>query len=184
MGKTPFITENFVVYNNDGELLGAAEVTLPDLEYMTETITGSGIAGELEIPLPGQYKAMEVGLKFPALSESIIALAAPISHQLDIRGSIRGRDPASGELVSYPLKVVVKGPNKKAGLGKLEAAKAMENEFTIAANYLKIWIDNREKVEIDIINMIAVIDGVDYMARTRENLGKSSSLFNSVSDLF
>ena len=36
------------------------EVTLPDLEALTETLSGAGILGEIDEPLLGHYKASEI----------------------------------------------------------------------------------------------------------------------------
>lgn len=37
----------FRVYGEGNDLLGTANVTLPTIEPMTDTVTGAGIAGEI-----------------------------------------------------------------------------------------------------------------------------------------
>ena len=51
---------NFRVYENGNDLIGIADVTLPKVDYMTETVKGAGIAGEIDSPVKGHYSSMEV----------------------------------------------------------------------------------------------------------------------------
>ena len=45
---------NFRVYQDGADLLGVADVSLPSLEAMTETVKGAGVAGEVDSPVLGQ----------------------------------------------------------------------------------------------------------------------------------
>ena len=49
---------NCRVYNNGTDLIGIADVDLPKLEPMTDTVKGAGVAGEIDDPVLGHYKAM------------------------------------------------------------------------------------------------------------------------------
>ncbi len=44
--KVPEKLINFRVYEDGDDLVGVADVTLPTLDAMTETVKGAGIAGE------------------------------------------------------------------------------------------------------------------------------------------
>ncbi|MDH5525148.1 MAG: phage major tail tube protein [Desulfobulbaceae bacterium] len=172
MGKIPEKLINFAVYNDGAEMLGVADATLPSLEYMTDTVGGAGIAGEVDSPVLGHFKSLTVGIKFRTVTGNVTALAAPKSHHLDLRGSIQVYDSGSGEYTPTSVKLVVKAVPKKAALGKFETGKPQDSENEFEVNYLKLWIDGVEKIEIDKYNYMCVIDGVDYLAAVRANLGK------------
>ena len=48
MSKVDELVINYAIYEDAVEYLGTTEVTLPDLEYMTEELSGAGIAGNIE----------------------------------------------------------------------------------------------------------------------------------------
>lgn len=48
---------NFRVYVNGNNQAGVATVDLPDLEFMTDTVSGAGIAGEVDSPILAIYPA-------------------------------------------------------------------------------------------------------------------------------
>ena len=49
----PIRLVNFRAYNSSNLIIGTTDLTLPKIEYMTETVKGSGIAGEVDLPTLG-----------------------------------------------------------------------------------------------------------------------------------
>lgn len=45
MSKMDEVVVSYRIFENSTEYLGIANVTLPDIEFLTQTITGAGIAG-------------------------------------------------------------------------------------------------------------------------------------------
>ncbi len=163
----------FRVYRDGVDLLGVADVNLPQIQFMTETVSGAGIAGELDTPVLAHTQSMTLGLSWRTVTEQAASLAAPTGHHLDLRGSIQFHDAGEGKLVPKPVKLVVKGLPKKLGLGKLAAGKAMETATELEVYYLKLTIDGRERVEIDKLNYKFVVDGSDYLAAVNQHLGRA-----------
>ena len=50
MSKRPEQTVAYRVYHKGSDFLGIATIELPQVQQMTETLSGSGIAGEIENP--------------------------------------------------------------------------------------------------------------------------------------
>ncbi len=165
------VLTDFRVYKDGEDYLGMATVELPDLEAVTAEVKGAGIAGVADIPVDGHYSAMTLKLNWNTANAKQTALAAPIFHQLDIRGNIQAYDPGSAEHVHEAMKVVVKCKPKNTNLGKTEPGSAMDsaNEFEVI--YIKITQAGEETVEIDKFNYKCVIHGVDYLDEVRANLG-------------
>ena len=165
---------NSRVYDGDGNTLVAmADVTLPDIEFLSEAMSGSGLAGEYDSPVIGHFKAMKAKYKFRALYGSDLAMVAPKPRVFDVRASIQAVDAASGAYAPYALRVVMQGVPIKKGPGKVEPGKKMDNELEQSVTFYKIYVDGVAVVEIDILNYVCVIDGVDYLATVREHLGMS-----------
>ncbi len=162
---------NFRIYNDGTDLLGVADMQLPDLDWMTETVAGAGVAGEVDSPVVGHFKPLVLKLKWRAVTENGAKLTKSQAHHLDCRGSVQRMDASVGEYRTYPVKCVVKGIPKKVGLGKMEMGKTQDNETEFECVYLKYWIDGQEKIEIDKYNYIAIVDGTDYLATVRSDLG-------------
>lgn len=162
---------NYAIYKEDVGLLGSADVTLPSLELMSDTISGAGIAGEIESPVPGHYKSMELTIKWKTVTSEIVSLAAPVGHKLTLRASIQSHDPGEGKKIQSPFKVLVVATPKKLALGKFEVGKAQDAETAFEVSYIKVWLDGEEKIEIDKFNFISKIDGVDSLAEVRKNIG-------------
>lgn len=164
---------NFRVYQDGNDLLGVADVELPSLEAMTETVKGAGIAGEVDSPVLGHYGSMTLKLNWRTVVKPTIHLSAPKSHALELRGANQLYDAGAGEYKVSALKITARGMPKSTELGKLDVGTTGDagNEFELT--YIKISIDGRTYAEIDKFNYICVIDGVDYLKGVRQALGLS-----------
>ena len=80
---------NFEVFKGGNRKLGMADVTLPDINYKTATISGAGIGGEIEMPTPGQTESMETEISWRTINEDVTELLAMRSHDLEFRGGER-----------------------------------------------------------------------------------------------
>jgi phage tail tube protein FII len=97
---------NFRVYLEGENLVGVADVELPKLESMKETVSGAGIAGEVDSPVLGHYAAMSTTIKFRTITaEAAGSLAAPGAHLVDFRGSQQVQD--AGVIKTVPVRVTV-----------------------------------------------------------------------------
>jgi hypothetical protein len=163
---------NFEVFDADeGRLLGMADVELPNLEAKSDTISGAGIAGEMEAPTKGHYSAMSVTINWRNVEAQALKLLAPKVHALEFRGSIQVFNASTSVLEDVPYKVVTRCFPKSGGLGKLAPGAAMEPSREFSTHYVKVFLDGKEYIEIDQPNYICKIDGVDYLAAVRANLG-------------
>ena len=77
----------FRVYSDSNDYLGIATVDLPEITAMSDTVSGAGIAGEVETPVIGHYQSMTVTLHWRVIEGDISGLSSPKSHNLEIRGS-------------------------------------------------------------------------------------------------
>lgn len=171
MSKVPEKLINFRVYLDGADILGTADVQLPSLEPLTETVKGAGIAGEVESPLIGHLGSMTLTFNWRTIEKSVMVLSQPKAHALDVRGSQQVYDSENGEYKTAPVRVVVRAMPKNTSIGKFEVGTTTDtsNEFEII--YLKVFIDGKKEVEIDKYNYIYYISGEDFLAGVRADLG-------------
>jgi len=55
---------NFEVFENAKMFCGVASVKLPDLNFLTQTVNGAGIAGNMDGVIPGMVDAMTASFNF------------------------------------------------------------------------------------------------------------------------
>ena len=87
MANVPEKLINFKVYQDGNDLVGIADVQLPSLDAMTETVKGAGIAGEFDSPVLGHFGSMETVLNWRTLEKRNIMLAMQTGVNLDLRGA-------------------------------------------------------------------------------------------------
>ena len=103
--KVPERLINFRVYAEGNDLLGVANVELPSLEAMSDTVSGAGIAGEVESPILGHYGSMTTTFTWRTISADLTRLAEQKAHALDLRGSQQVYDAALGTYSTVPVRV-------------------------------------------------------------------------------
>jgi P2 family phage contractile tail tube protein len=114
---------------------------------------------------------MALKMKFRAIYKDLGVMMSPDPCMYDLRMSVQAMDAGASEYISYPSRVVVRGTPKKKGLGKLNVGKKMDNDFEFVCTYLKVFVDGEEVLEVDKLNFIYRVNGVDALASVREHLG-------------
>lgn len=171
----PLIPErlvNFTCYGGAAAaFLGMTDIELPSFEAMKETISGAGIAGEYDSPVPGHFTSQKVKLKWRTLTREALGILAPVRQVFDVRGAIQLQDSAAGALITQALRVECTGQPATQNLGKLEVGKVMGVETDIEIAVIRISIDGVPLIELDKFNMIFRVGATDYLAAVRQALG-------------
>ena len=163
---------NFAVYEDATEYHGMAEVTLPEISTITEELKGAGINGTLNSPYAGHIEAMSLSLNFRTVTKEVLKLAEPRNHQIDLRASQQQFDAVAGMFKQTAIKHVLIVMPTKFNPGKLAIAASAESTAEFSVSYFATFIDGVKVLEIDILNFIYFINGVDYLADVKKALGK------------
>ena len=163
---------DFKVYEDKNEYLGIAQVTLPDIAYITQQLTGAGIAGNVEAVLIGMVDAMTTSMQFRSCTDAAAKLAKPIAHQIDLRVAEQYWDSVAGQRTVQADKYVLKLIPKKFTPGNIAPASPTDANGEYSTYYYAAYKDGKQLWEIEPHNYICVIDGVDYMQPVRKALGK------------
>ena len=167
----PDKTINYNVYDDGERLLGTATIELPEIAFVADTLSGAGIAGEVETPVLGHLQAMQVTLNWNTIEESTIAMLANTARTLTLRSAQQKLDSAQGVLVSVPVKITLKTLPKSVSLGTFEMGAKTDSTSVLEVTYIKIDVDNTTTLEIDKLNYICSIHGEDLLAEVRSNMG-------------
>lgn len=162
---------NFNVYDDTEKLVGVTgEVTLPSLEFMSETISGAGIAGEFDSPTPGHFSSMQLELTFRSLTDKSFNLLKNKGKPVVLRAAQNSFSVQNFETVTRPLKITVRGIPKGLEPGKIAVNGATETKNTMEVLYYKIEENGNVLLELDKLNFIYIVNGEDLLADVRDSI--------------
>lgn len=158
-----------VFFLNEGWAGVVNKLTLPDIEFKTETFTASATGGEKEKVLP-ILKSLKPKINFSDYSAKVLALVGDPDGKtkpLIFRGSI-DRDG-----VAVGVKITMQGDWFKSSIGELTSGgQEAKLELEGSLNVYTIEIDGGEVVHVDLGNRIYRTDGKDHFATLRSQIGK------------
>lgn len=166
----PEVIHDFNLYLSGNKLGGVTgEVALPDFEAVTETISGAGILGEFESVIAGRYGSMEQEVPFRVINEDMFKLIDPtVPVELTLRGAIQQTVKATGAVDYIGMRVVFRGRSKKIAIGTVKQGGPMDSSIALELTYILIEMDGKSKVELDKINGVFRINGVDLLAKVHK----------------
>lgn len=163
---------DFRIYvNGSTDLKGVADLQLPSFESMSETVSGAGLAGEYESPNIGHFSSMKLTINWKMITGELTEFLRPEVIMLDCRLANQEYNAVKGKHEFKANRVVVKGMPTTNDLGKAEKGATYDGSSEIEVFYIKVQRDNKTLVELDKINYIYKVDGVDYMEKLRNALG-------------
>jgi P2 family phage contractile tail tube protein len=142
-------------------------LSLPKLTQKTDDYQGGGMSAPIEMAM-GLEKLEAAFTTNGVRRESLkyFGLADQTACNVVFRAAFKG---LKGEIT--PVVVTMRGGIKEVDMGDWKPADKSEIKHALKLVYYKLEIDGRVMYEIDPINMIQVIDGVDQSAAERSALG-------------
>jgi len=163
----------FKLYNSETNkaLDGTVTVELPSFELLSETFKGAGVAGEVNVPIPGVMSAMTAVISCPVIyGELVEYLETGSTKTLDLRNEIVVMNPDTHAMEKVPSRWVLKGPLSGSNPGKVEQAATGDASLTMQVYYVHHWLDGDDKLEWDPFKYIYTVNGKDMLAETRQNV--------------
>lgn len=150
--KIPTVLNNFNTYGSGHKYVGvSSEVSLPSFEYMTETIDGAGIGGEIEEAIEGSFGSLETETTFQNISREMFDFITQTGN-VTYRGSMQVLNTATQTNDFEGLVVTTKGKVKSFELGSLKKA-ARENRKSFV-KLLTVKFRSAERPSLNLINII------------------------------
>ncbi len=172
MSKQPEAIIDFEVYEDAVNFVGIANITPPDITYLSQTITGAGIGGNIEAVLIGMMEAMTCQMNFRSVTDAATKLAEPRKHNIDVRIAEQYWDTVDTAKEVQVDKFVMLVVPKTTSPGQIAPASASAASGQYAVYRYEAYKNGKELWCIDPFNYICRINGTDYMADVRKALGK------------
>lgn len=170
--KKPESNIMFELYEDNVNFCGLTQATLPNIAFIVQQIQGAGISGNVDVPILGMMEAMELALNFRSATDAAMSLAAPSVHHLDLRVAAQYWDDVAATYGVEADKFVLLARPKAMNPGNVQPATPADTANTFAVSYYAGYKDGNKIWEIDQVNYICMINGVDYLADVRKALGK------------
>lgn len=168
MAQVPRVLKNFSLFVDGRGLAGTVStLTLPTLTTKMEEFRGGGMDAPVEIDMG--MEALETSFELFDYDENVLSLyglADGAATQVTARGALR-RD---GE-EAVAMIVNMTGVIKEMDPGDWQSGEQTTMTCTMALRYLKVTIGGREVIEVDKVNMIRRVNGVDQLATIRTAIG-------------
>lgn len=148
----------------------AEEFTPAKLSMKTEEYRGGGMPGSVEINMGLDGGALNTEFTFGGYEAALLKKmhAAKIDAVLvRFAGSFQRDD--TGEVV--PVEIVQRGRIKEIDSGNMKTGDNTQMKVSMLNTYYKVIVNGEELVEIDIVNMIHKVNGVDMMEAHRKAIG-------------
>jgi len=166
--RAPLLTAQFNVFVDGGKkLLGLADVTLPNFEALSETITGAGIMGELEIPAVGQFSAMNFVMNFRSMLDVPLTFAVSKAYHFDLRSAQSYEETTTYERGEAKERYSVRGPVRVINHGNRAPNGLWEASIEIAVRRVEHYMDGKLLLEFDPLNDVYRVNGQDIYAQVR-----------------
>lgn len=170
MSKFSEIMTGYKIYENETDYYGAGDVELPKIVEITEEMSGAGVSGKYKATVTGALESMEMSINMRNPTSDGARLYEAREHTLTIRVNIQERDTVKG-VRQLGIKYVVKFEPYSYEPGKVANYSTGDSKITGAVTYFAQYIDGKETLVADPFNYIYRVNGVDYMADIRKNLG-------------
>lgn len=163
--------KNLNLFNEGNSYVGVVKsVTLPALGRKMESYRGGGMNGPVKADLGMsddgiQFEWKTGGLDLFSLKQFGMVKASGVA--LRFAGAFEQDD--TGEVSA--VEVVVRGRHETIEMGDAQPGEDTEHSMTTTCTYYKLTVDNEEIIEIDLLNFIEKVGGVDMLEKQRSALG-------------
>jgi hypothetical protein len=157
------------LFNDGNSYLGlVSSLTLPKLTRKLENYRGGGMSGSVAVDFGLDDDALTLEWSIGGLDELVLQQWGSTSNiPLRFAGSLQRDD--TGDVSA--VEVMMRGRHKEFDFGEYKQGEDTETKVTTQCTYFKLTIDGKELIEIDTVNMVEVVNGVDRLAEHRTALG-------------
>jgi len=173
--QIPNHVANYSIFKDGRRLIGLADVTLANMQNMADTLKGSGIFGEIDMPVQAHFQSMTVTLNWITVVDDALLASIQDGAQLDAWAAHQAHDSGTNRIIHNGWRYVMGTAPKSFNLGKLEVGAKGEAVSEYELISVRIFRNDRVVAEIDKENAICRwwdgVQLVDSAARIRQLIG-------------
>ncbi len=162
------LTDMSLFVDGKGYVGKCPELTLPKITPVVREYRAGGMSGTVEIGM-GAIEKMEAEFTLAGVEPDVLALLRVLPGDyapFNVRGALVDYDG-----VEKPVLVVMRGQVKAIDMGTWKPGDESSLKISMAVHYYRLEHGGSVIYEIDPVNMVMNIGGVDRLAQTRNNLG-------------
>jgi P2 family phage contractile tail tube protein len=148
----------------------SSDLQLPSIEKLTDTIKGSGIMGEIDLPTFGQLGSMTFAVNNRADNAQYAMLSRPGEIKFELVWVVDVFDSNNAKIGIQQHKVFMTGVSKKYDMGKIDVNSGADGSSEFEIYYLRKIVDGKEVLLIDKFNYKYAVNGIDYTSELRTAL--------------
>jgi P2 family phage contractile tail tube protein len=137
---------------------------------LSDTIKGSGIMGEIDWPSYLGVGSAQFSYNMRVDDVKAAYMSAPGKKRFEVRWVTDKIDTSGANIGIDSHKAVIIGVPKKYDAGKVEVNSASDGSNDLEVLYYKKTVNGKEIIEIDKLNYIYRVNGVDYGANVKSLL--------------
>ncbi|AMC35388.1 phage major tail tube protein [Janthinobacterium sp. B9-8] len=165
----PSKLKGFNVFMDGINFVGkVSEVTLPKLSRKMEEYRGGGMGGTVDIDLG--LEKLEMSATYGGFMREIFTTFGAATHDAVLIRFAGGYQREDSEEVDA-IEVIMRGRHKEIDMGSAKPGEDTEFKVSSSLSYYKLTLNGKTQAEIDTVNMIEIIDGVDRLAKMRSAIG-------------
>ncbi|WP_416261790.1 phage major tail tube protein [Gibbsiella quercinecans] len=159
------------LFNDANSYQGVVEeVTLPKLTRKLEAFRGGGMNGSASVDLGLDDGALDAEITLGGIEAQIYkqwGIAKVDGVPLRFVGSFQRDDTA--EIVA--VEVVMRGRFSEIDFGNYKQGDNTQTKLSAKNTYYKLTMDGNVLIEVDTVNMIEIVNGVDLLEKHRSAIG-------------
>lgn len=163
--------KNMNLFNNGTSYMGVAKsATPPPLSRKMEGYRGGGMNGPVKADLGWGDDGIQFEWKTGGLDLIVLKQFGMIKADgvmLRLAGSYQQDDTGIVDAVE----IVVRGRHETIDMGDSAPGENTEHSITTTCTYYKLTVNGEVLIEVDLLNFIEIIDGVDMLAEQRKAIG-------------
>jgi len=169
--KVPEVLQNYSMFLDGARQVAVVDVTMPNIQAVTQTIQGAGISGVADVPVQGHTQDMVMTVNYRTATIEARALLTQKYHHIELWAGLQHLDAGSGEYEVVKHRVILKAMPKGDNLGVMNPGELQGKSMEFNVVYLKETIDGEDVREIDKFNMIYKVGGEDLLSKLRSAIG-------------
>ncbi|MFZ6772299.1 phage major tail tube protein [Undibacterium sp. SXout7W] len=165
----PAKLKDFNLFNDGLSYLGLVpELTLPKLSRKMDEYIAGGMSGPIEI----DFHSEKIELDWTAgglLKDAIMQYGITTHNGVQLRFAGAFQNDDTAEVIS--VEVVVRGRHKEIEMGNTKIGDKSDHKYKTVCSYYKLMMNGEDIIELDFINGIEIVGGIDRRAELRAAIG-------------
>jgi phage tail tube protein FII len=147
--QIPNHVTNYSIFKDGQRLIGCGNVTLPDLKNLEDPLKGSGIFGEIGMPVQCHFQPYSLKVTWLTIIDDALFSTLQQGANLDAWAAMQYHDSSTNKIIHNGWRFIMGTAPKGFNFGKLEIGTKQECETEYELINLRILFNDVNVLQID-----------------------------------